>query len=94
MVVDLKFLFKCCCLCFKAVGFRFDGFFLFLPLALMASESIALADEDRMGYSLRAHSGIIVISIKQWIAFFTRSDWLLKLGKSSAIHLRAKPNSC
>ena len=31
--------------------------------------------------------------LKQWIAFFTRSDWLLKRGKSSAIHLRAKPNS-
>ena len=31
--------------------------------------------------------------LKQRIAFFARSGWLLKLGKSSAIHLKAKPNS-
>ena len=29
----------------------------------------------------------------RWIAFFAHPDWLLKLGMSSAIHLRATPNS-
>ena len=31
--------------------------------------------------------------LKQWIVFSSRSGWRLKLGKTSAIHLRAKPNS-
>ena len=28
-------------------------------------------------------------TLKQWIVFFAVSDWLLKLGKFSAIHHRA-----
>ena len=31
--------------------------------------------------------------LKQWIVFSLRSGWRLKLGKTSAIHLRAKSNS-
>ena len=31
----------------------------------------------------------LVYILKQWIALFARIDWLLKLGKASAIYLRA-----
>ena len=42
---------------------------------------------------LRVPLSLVAPQNHQCIAFFARSDWLLKLGMSSAIPLRATPNS-
>ena len=45
-------------------------------------------------WSWSLFTDLVNTKLKQWIVFFACSDWLLKLGICSAIHLQAKPNSC
>ena len=68
MVVDLRFVFKCYCLWFKAVGFRLSWIFLFVSFSRPQPNGL-------LTKPIRARG--IIVNFAASIAFIRASDCLI-----------------